>query len=393
VPHPAFLLGNVHNLDFNVNDILCSIAFKSSSYKQVCGGCCICSAFTNFNVHSMHNNFGFFPLGPLATSSVGVKAGRAITPNITNYISIQKFYTGVPNFISKIAPIASHINISLFGELLRGFHDTQILDLIQYGFPLDLDKPNFLPNSAVINHGSALQFPIEVQKYFDEEISFGAMLGPFPDPPFPDLHCSPLLTAPKDGNARRVIVDLSYASDQSTSVNSTVSKLTYVGTQFSLKLPTIDNICQVLNLVGKNVKIFKIDLARAFRQLYVDPFDIKFLGLNWGGAYYVDTSVPFGYRNGTHGCLRVTDAIRYILYKQGVFVLNYIDDIIGIAPSEVADVHFKITLNLLNNLGFNINHKKTVPPTTNCSCLGIYFDLALGTLNIPKSKLTGHGLL
>jgi hypothetical protein len=90
----------------------------------------------------------------------------------------------------------------------------------------------------------------------------------------------------------------------------------------------------------------------------VDPFDIKFLGLNWGGAYYVDTSVPFGYRNGTHACLRVTDAIRYILYKQGVFVLNYIDDIIGIAPSEVANVHFKITLNLLNNLGFNINHKK-----------------------------------
>jgi hypothetical protein len=111
----------------------------------------------------------------------------------------------------------------------------------------------------------------------------------------------------------------------------------------------------------------------------VDPFDIKFLGLNWGGAYYVDTSVPFGYRNGTHACLRVTDAIRYILYKQGVFVLNYIDDIIGIAPNDVADVHFKITLNLLNNLGFNINHKKTVPPTNNCSCLGIYFNLATGS--------------
>jgi hypothetical protein len=115
----------VHNLDFNVSDILCAIAFKSSFNRQVCSGCCICSAFKYFNVHSMHNNFGFFPLGPLATSSVGVKAGRAITPNISNYISIQKFYTGVPNFISKIAPIASHINISLFGDLLQGFHDTQ----------------------------------------------------------------------------------------------------------------------------------------------------------------------------------------------------------------------------------------------------------------------------
>jgi hypothetical protein len=85
--------------------------------------------------------------------------------------------------------------------------------------------------------------------------------------------------------------------------------------------------------------------------------------------------------------LRVTDAIRYILYKQGVFVLNYIDNIIGIAPNDVADVHFKITLNLLNNLGFNINHKKTVPPTNNCSCLGIYFNLATGSLHIPNSKL------
>jgi hypothetical protein len=100
----------------------------------------------------MHGEFGFFPLGPLATSSVGQGGREVITPSIKNYIQVQKFYAGVPNFISKIAPIASHINIKLFGELLQGFHDTQILDLIQYGFPLDLDKPNFLPNSAVTNH-------------------------------------------------------------------------------------------------------------------------------------------------------------------------------------------------------------------------------------------------
>jgi hypothetical protein len=79
--------------------------------------------------------------------------------------------------------VASH-NVTLFGELLQGFHDPQILDLIQYGFLLDLDKLSFIPNFAVTHHGSAIHFPSEVDKYFIEEISFVSMLGPFSDPPF-----------------------------------------------------------------------------------------------------------------------------------------------------------------------------------------------------------------
>jgi hypothetical protein len=78
-----------------------------------------------------------------------------------------------------VAPVASHINIKLLGELSRGFYDTQILDLIQYGFPLNLDKPSFLPNLAITNHGSALQFS-GGSRHFREETHFGAMLGPFP---------------------------------------------------------------------------------------------------------------------------------------------------------------------------------------------------------------------
>jgi hypothetical protein len=145
----------------------------------------------------------------------------------------------------------------LFRALGKGFHDQQIFDLIQYGFPLDLDKPNFIPNSVVSNHGSALQFLIEVDNYLMEEISLGSILGPFEDSRFPDLHCSPLMTPPKDGNKRRIIVDLSFSSAQGHEVNSTVSKTSYVGTQFGLKLPTVDSICQVLNHLGKMLKFSK----------------------------------------------------------------------------------------------------------------------------------------
>jgi hypothetical protein len=197
------------------------------------------------------------------------------------------------------------------------------------------------------------------------------------------------MTAPKDGDRRRIIVDLSLPSPQQCSVNLSVSKFSYVGTQLQLKLPTIDNICQVLNTVGKNTKIFKVDLARAFRQLYVDPFDIKYLGLCWRGQFYVDVCVPFGNRNGTLACVRVTDAIRFVLAKKGIFVFNYIDDLISLAPDSVFDSHFQLTINLLNNLGFHISDSKTVAPTYVATCLyiDITFNISMGYITIPNQKL------
>jgi hypothetical protein len=120
--------------------------------------------------------------------------------------------------------------------------------------------------------------------------------------------------------------------------------------------------------MGNSTTIFKVDLARALRQLHVDPFGVKYLGLRWGGSYYVDTSVPFGYRHGTQAC--VTDLIRYILSRMGIFVLNYIDDIIGIAPDNIADTHFQLTVGTLLKLSFNLNNSKTVAPTSGAICLG-----------------------
>jgi hypothetical protein len=85
--------------------------------------------------------------------------------------------------------------------------------------------------------------------------------------------------------------------------------------------------------------------------------------------------------------VRVTDAIRYILATKGIFVFNYIDDLISLAPDSVADSHFNITLNLLNTLGFVISDSKTVAPTYVATCLSINFNIRLGCISIPKSKL------
>jgi hypothetical protein len=130
---------NAFNLDFNVNDILCNLKFKFVN-NFVCD-CSICCLSVYNNVHFMHHSFGFINLAPLVISQN--IPGPPLVPNFHNYLAIQNLYTGSPNFISKIAPIASHINVGLFRELCQGFHDQQIFDLIQFGFPLDLDKSTF----------------------------------------------------------------------------------------------------------------------------------------------------------------------------------------------------------------------------------------------------------
>ena len=56
----------------------------------------------------------------------------------------------------------------------------------------------------------------------------------------PAFHCSPLLTRPKDGDKRRVIMDLSYP--KGNSVNYFVDKDAFNGTQFTLHFPTVDDI-------------------------------------------------------------------------------------------------------------------------------------------------------
>jgi hypothetical protein len=196
------------------------------------------------------------------------------------------------------------------------------------------------------------------------------------------------MTRPKEGTKRRVIVDLSYPYEYGRSVNSVTSAEIYLETAYSLKLPTVDTICDLINNVGGSVKLFKVDLARAFRQLKIDLADVFNLGLKVEGEYYLVASLPFRWRSGMLACQRVTDCVTYILNKQGVVIAKYIDDFIGICPADIANEHFKETVDLLHELNLQISGEKTVAPRSRVTCLGIEIDCNKGCLFIPENKLS-----
>jgi hypothetical protein len=90
--------------------------------------CHFCIALCSLFLHITHSSTGFQPLAHLPAPLTSVPTLPAITPNISSYLNIQHYYSNVPNFIAKVAPVASHLNLSLLGELSQGFYDTQILD-------------------------------------------------------------------------------------------------------------------------------------------------------------------------------------------------------------------------------------------------------------------------
>ena len=74
---------------------------------------------------------------------------------------------------------------------------------------------------------------------------------------------------------------------QGNSVNAGVPSDKYLGTEFVLTYPSVDNITQEVLRLGRGCKIFKVDISRAFRHVPIDPGDVDLLGLYWK-EYFID---------------------------------------------------------------------------------------------------------
>ena len=309
--------------------------------------------------------FGYIPLGDLHLPPEINSQTLDIDPLSLHKIIKQ---SGNFNFLKAQITVSSQLKPDVWDTLLQDYWDKQLCSLIRFGFPLDFDR-NISLESHLENHFSAKAYPQDIEAYLQEEISHEAILGPFNQPPIQDLHVSPFMTREKpNAPHRRVIIDLSFP--QGKSVNTGIQKDTYLNTPFILKLPTIDTITNQIKSLGRGCMLYKIDLSRAFRHVKLDPGDYDLLGLrhvNW----YVNTCLPFGYRNRSAIFQRLSDAVHHIMRRHNFDIINYIDDVIGIDVPSRIDASFDALYALLHHLGFEVSQKKLVHPSTVINCLGI----------------------
>ena len=306
----AFDKNYVLNSRDNVTHISCMMGVANESNHS------------NSVVHNLQ--FGFLPSETLKLYTGDPVYYEQIPDIISTYFMIKE--SGLPNFLQGCIPVTSNLNIDRWRFHLLDYWDQQLLDLLEYGFPIDFDWNSAL-TSTFVNHISALQNVDHVAKYLTEEFQHEAIMGPFIKPPFP-IHISPLMTRDKqDSLQKRTIMDLSWP--KGLSVNNGVDKDKYLDTTYTLNYPSVDNITASLCKLGPAAQLFKIDISRAFRQIKVDSGDIDLLGIKFDDQYFFDLSAPLGYRHGSKTFQHCTDSFHHIMAKHGFPGLyNYIDDLI-----------------------------------------------------------------
>ena len=163
--------------------------------------------------------------------------------------------TSLPNYITARIPVQTGLNIPKWRALLWGYHDTQMVDHLEFGWLVDYtaDKPPGGPGPY--------STPMSAASW-----SFSS-----------HPHSCPMTTIPKKNtDERRATVDLSFP--RGASVNSSIRRGQSQG------LPGMTDLA---DKQGHGVFLWSADLARAYRHLRTSPLYTPLLGhnLRWAILY------------------------------------------------------------------------------------------------------------
>ena len=322
----------------------------------------------------------------------GEGANLGPSPSLSQYCAqLRHIYTDVVadgryNFVGAQRRVPSGLNIGAWKQYLEGYQDTQLVPLLEYGWPINFDRSRPLA-STLQNHASATQFGQDIEHYIETELGHFALLGPFDGPPVVPMHVSPLMTRPKrDALHRRVIMDLSWP--EGAAVNEGVDGDWYMGAGAHVKLPTVQFMEDRMLELGPGAFLYKTDLARGYRQLRVDPTDWPLLGLQHGGKFYLDICPPFGLKTSALFMQRTSEAVCHIHGEHGYESRPYLDDFGGAEKTcEEADAALDTLQAIMGRLGLVEATKKVCRPSQTMIWLGILFNSIEMSMRIPDGKM------
>ena len=263
--------------------------------------------------------------------------------------------SGKYNFEGCKIRINNHMNMLYLRNLLADYKDQQLCDLLEFGFPIGYKGDNSVlkeVNSKSIwkyrNHKGAEEFPQEMLSYLEKESLNKAIIGPFKASPFESgIKISPLNSLPKrDTEERRVILDLSYP--RGASINDHISREEYLDNKIDLVYPKVDDFIQLIKQKGKGCLLFKKDLRRAYRQIPICPSNYNLVAFSWRKHIFCDTVLSMGMRSAAYICQRVTNAISFIMFKLGIAILNYLDDLASAETEQNAQFAYN-TLGIMQS--------------------------------------------
>ena len=269
---------------------------------------------------------------------------------------------------------------------LQGYDEAKkafILRGFRKGFSLCYEGE--ITNMRCRNLRSAMEQPHILEQNLSKEVQAGRIAGPFPAPPFPAFHVSPLgLVEKKESGKFRMIHHLSHPEGKS--VNDHIPKhLT------SVQYISIQDAIEVIVDLDCECYLAKADIAAAFRIVPVAPSNYPLLGIEWNGLFYYDRCLPMGSSISCSLFQTISTAVQWVAHKflPEVHILTLLDDYLFISKDESSCRHgLQVFQNICRDIGVPLAGEKTMGPAKELIFLGITLDTVRKEAKLPPEKLS-----
>lgn len=287
------------------------------------------------------------------------------------------------NFIlTELAP--SPVNLTNLQTALSSYNSpdaSALLEGFTNGFSINYSgprQPRECKNSASIRQNISL-----AQQKIDKEVSAGRIAGPFKNRPLVNLQVSPIALLPKKNGGFRLIHNLSSPRDKS--INDFIDpKLC------SVQYTSFDEAVHMIQDLGANCSLVKVDLKDAFRLLPVKLSDIELLGFKFLDHYYVDKCLPMGCSISCSHFERFSTFIEHYIKSQmsNGQLIHYLDDFLG-GDGDKAGCQSLLSciVDCLEWLSVPLAEDKTEGPSEILVFLGLELDSRNMLVRVPKDKI------
>ena len=302
--------------------------------------------------------------------------------------------SGLFNFQGCRIPINTKLNVQYLRSMLTDYKDQRICDYLEFGFPLGCSGDEIISSDIdskqlwkFKNHKGAEEFPDSMLQYLEKESKHKAILGPFKENPFSSgIKISPLNTVEKSNSfERRIILDLS--CPKGASVNDFISKEYYLDEKIDLVYPKVDDFIQLIKQKGQGCLMFKTDLRRAYRQLSYCPSAYNLVAFIWKKHIFCDTALAMGSRSSAYCCQKFSNAIAFSMFKMGIHILNYLDDLASAETEQNAYFAYRTLQTVLEKSGIEEAKNKACPLSTSMVFVGVLFNTVSMTIEITPERL------
>lgn len=133
----------------------------------------------------------------------------------------------------------------------------------------------------------------------------------------------------------------------------------------------------------------KLDLKDAYLSIPISEQHRKYLRFQWKKMNYEFQTLPFGLASAPRVFTKILRPVAATMRKKGIRLIVYLDDTLVLAQSQTTlKKHIASVAETLCNLGFTLNHKKSVlEPTQSIEFLGFIVNSLTMSISLPQEKV------